>query len=57
MIMVHVNSFSPATFSSQLCVLTERECTAVGKAHSVTMVGKKKYAFLIQIKKQGKNSC
>lgn len=41
MIMVHVNSFSPATFSSQLCVLTERECTAVGEAHSVTMVGKK----------------
>uniref|UniRef100_A0A3Q4HWH1 SEFIR domain-containing protein n=1 Tax=Neolamprologus brichardi TaxID=32507 RepID=A0A3Q4HWH1_NEOBR len=39
MIMVHVNSFSPATFSSQLCVLTESECTAVGNAHSVTMVG------------------
>ncbi|XP_030589886.1 interleukin-17 receptor E [Archocentrus centrarchus] len=38
-IIVYLDSSSPATFSTQLCVLTESGCTAIGKAHSLTMAG------------------
>ncbi|XP_041861048.1 interleukin-17 receptor E isoform X2 [Melanotaenia boesemani] len=35
-ILVHLTSSSVATFSAQLCILTEWECTPTGPIHSVT---------------------
>ncbi|XP_010794220.1 interleukin-17 receptor E [Notothenia coriiceps] len=36
-VVLFITSLAPASFSAQLCVLNERECTPMGQVHSVTI--------------------